>query len=505
MKIPFWSAFAMSLIIFSTPVLAQSESLDDFAGLESELKPELRGHQNFSPRNLHGAEGWNVKAIDMGVDAIKPNKGHSYSLMDWKEGHKRLLSIDEWLVERDLKDKAATIRFDLRDKRQHEHVGKVLQCRGTCEVYRGLHKARVQHLSRINEGDELKTDADSVAWIYLMDGSLVRLGPLSAVSFQEMNISKNEIFHMLRIHQGHIFWHPRSKEEFPVELSPETDAISLPLLVRNANQTHFERILFQSQIDAKRSEESANLEDTAITEQIKKINELKSENNKASAPETRVMMIAPNGSLVAKQTSFDLVHVPGGKSYFKKRHSSEGHSLAVHLRGYTKPEPILMAEESWHEIDPTGRSSIKVEPVIGPLDVTELLTRRIKSLELAREIWFQSYTVPILRTLNNPKQLALDHGYILWGDELERRIQFLTEYSRRIETTNLKSMENLLKKLEANGEIQPKEISDNHYRSALSYYLRGLKNRYTNKRMQLREMNDLQYYVWILRHGKKQN
>jgi hypothetical protein len=93
----------------------------------------------------------------------------------------------------------------------------------------------------------------------------------------------------------------------------------------------------------------------------------------------------------------------------------------------------------------------------------------------------------------------------VWGTDIQQRQNFLLEYTRRMETTNLKSMENLLAKLETNGEFNQKEMDDGHYQAALNSYLLQLKKRYINKRMQVREMNDLQYYVWILRNGKNKN
>ena len=107
--------------------------------------------------------------------------------------------------------------------------------------------------------------------------------------------------------------------------------------------------------------------------------------------------------------------------------------------------------------------------------------------------------------MNDPKQLAITHGYSLWDETLDQRYAFLLEYTRRMETTNLRSMDNLIKKLEGSGESIQKEMSDSHYKVALNFYLRDLKTRYMSDKMQVREMNDLQYYVWILRHGKKQN
>ena len=516
MKKLIWSAFAVSLFSLSLTVWSQVESADDFLDLEVETKgvddfqdielevlPEIQGHQRFSPRDLHQKAEWNVTEKQVEVDVV-PLKGQGHSLIPWEtQEPESWLSIDKWLGERSLKDKSPDWKLRLRDDRQFEHVGKVLQCRGKCEVYRGVMKSSVQHLSRINEGDEFRTEVDTVAWIYLMDGTLVRVGPSSAITFQEINWSKTEVFHLVRLHQGHVYWHPRDAKEFPVELSPETDALSLPLLVREANQGWFERLLFQRQSDFARSQETMKLEETAITDQIKKMNELRVQNNSSQTPVARVMLVAPNGSLIAKLASFDFFHYPGGKSHFKKRNSSEGHELSVQLRGYTAAEMSPITEEAWYEIDINGRSHAKVEAVTGALEITALLTRRIKTLELARELWLEKYTLPVVKSLETPKDLAIKHGYSIWGEELNRRFDFLAEYTRRMETTNLKSMDNLLKKLEDNGEVMKKEMDDGHYQATLNYYLKDLKQRYTNKHMQVREMNDLQYYIWILRNGKK--
>nr|MBA2406021.1 hypothetical protein [Bdellovibrionales bacterium] len=445
MKKLIWSTFAMSLSLLSLTVWSQTEAIDDFLGLESEILPDLKGHQRFSPRDLHEKTEWNVMEKEVEVDT-EPLKGQKYSLIPWDtQDPEAWLSVDKWLLERTLKDKAPDWKLRLRDDRQLEHIGKVLQCRGKCQVYRGTMKATVQHLSQINEGDEFKTDVDSVAWIYLMDGSLVRIGPSSSISFQEINWSKTEVFHLMRLHEGHIYWHPRDAKEFPLDLSPETDALSLPLLVRESNQAWFERDLFQKQSDFARSEETIKLEDTVIHSQIKKLNELRVQNNVTAPPVTRVMMVAPNGTLVGKLTSFDFFHYPGGKSHFKKRHSQEGHELSLQLRGYTATDTTSVTEEEWFEIEPNGRSHAKVEQVTGALEITELLTRRIKTIELAREFWMEKYTLPVVKTLTEPKELAIKHGYSLWGEEHNKRFDFLVEYTRRMETTNLKSMDNLLK------------------------------------------------------------
>ena len=140
---------------------------------------------------------------------------------------------------------------------------------------------------------------------------------------------------------------------------------------------------------------------------------------------------------------------------------------------------------------------------VGELDVAELLTKRIPTIELARELWFDKFSLQIFGDLDQQKKLGVDHGYRLWtAEDLKKRLAFLTESSRRLETTNLRSVENLMVKLEAAGEKPRRELTADIYQKALNHYLLGLKTRYTQKRMRVREMNELEYYVWLLRNGR---
>ena len=506
MKEVFLSAFAMSLVLFSLSSWAGADaSLDEFLGLEGQVLPALEGSQQFSPKNLHEKNDWSVQERQVQIDK-EPFRGQGHSIIPWDSlVADEWLSFERWQGERALKDQIPNWKFLSRQDRHSEHMGKVLQCTGKCEIYRGTKKAFVGHLSRIDEGDEFKTHEDSVAWIYLMDGTIVRVGPSTSLSFLEVNWSKAEIFQLVRLHQGHIFWHPRENMEYPLELSPETDSFNLPLLVREANQAYFERTIFQSQNDSGRTGEIIRLEETAAISQIKNLNDLKNKNNSASLPRSRVMLVAPNASIVSQQSSFDFIFYPGGKSYIKKRTSREGEEFILHLRGYSSTEPQVLNEQAWFEVGSNGRNYTKIDQVSGNLEITELITKRIKTFELAREMWIEKYTLPVIKNLDSAEQLAFQHGYYLWGDNFSKRFDFLVEYMRRMETTNLNSIDNLLKKLETNGEGSSQELDDRHYRAALNYYLLDIKNRYASSRTQVREMTDLQYYIWILRHGKRKN
>lgn len=503
MKKLFWSAFAMSLILQSSYLLAQSEAVDDFLGLESEIMPALAGEQGFTPSELHETASWRVNEKNVVQDLPEPNKGQNFSIIPWSTLEPTdWLSINTWLLERDIKDKTPDWKIRLREASHKELAAKFLNCRGSCSVYRGSNKAQTHYLSRVLEGDEIKTEKDSVAWIYFMDGSLMRLSPESSLSVHEFNIGKSEIFILVRLNQGHLYWHPRNKAEYPQEFSPETDTFSLPLMIREANQPFYERKIFNTQTDFERLSEVMDLDERAVKDQIAYLNKLKNENNPHLTHRSKIMIVSPNASVVSSEASFDYLYLPGGKSYFKKRTLELGEEFSLHLRGYTSAEVNTISETQWYEVEPNGKSFSQMLEVPGHLQITELLTKRIKTMELAREIWVKEFSVPILMMAVTPEILAREHGYRIWNGDLLKRFNFLVEYTRRIETTNLRSLENLLNKLESSGETVKKELSEDNYRASLNHYLLGLKSRYDGKRMRVREMNDLQYYVWILKNGK---
>jgi hypothetical protein len=498
----FLSAFALSLILLSGHVCAQTEGVDDFLGLETEILPELQGKQKFTSPQMHQSESWNVPVETALVDKSEPNKGQKFSIIPWEElDSEEWLSISKWINEREVKDRIPDWKIRLREATHHELIGKVLNCHGTCYVFRGTNKARVQHLSQVREGDEFQTEPDSVAWIFLMDGSLVRLSSETSISFHEINFSATQNFIEARLNHGHIYWHNRSKIEDTIEYAPETDSVSLPLMLSEANQEYFHRKSFQKLNDSEQISELMIPDDFAVKDQFEFFKKLKSQNTPYLTIPTKVMIVAPNGTIVSQDTSFDLVHLMGGASWFKKRTATEGHDFKIYLRGYSATEAQTDAQIDWYEIPANGRS-YAVTDSRGTLQILELLTKRITTIELAREIWIRDFTLPIIQNFASPEILGRQYGYRLWGDDLEKRYNFLLEYTRRVETTNLKSVETLLIKLEENGEKPRKELSDNLFRVSLNHYLLGLKSRYDKKKMRVREMNDLQYYVWMLKHGK---
>ena len=503
MKKLFWSAFAVSLIVMTSTLLAQTEGIDDFLGLESELLPELKGSQRFTGSRFHENESWQVKTESVIQDIAEPNKGQNYSIIPWASlSTEDWLSFEKWEAERKIKDAIPDWKIRLRQTEHKELLGKLLQCRGTCSVFRGAESVKGQHLSRLLEGDELVTDKDSVAWLYGMDGSLFRLSSNSSLSLYEINLSPDEILLVARLNQGHIYWSPRSSEEYPLELNPETDSYSLPLMVKEANVQFYERKIFEKQSGEERLQEVLILDENAVKAQVTRLNEIKKENNQITKMRTRFVLIMPNGTVISNGLAFDAFYLVGGASYFKYRSEGEKKDFSVQLRGYASSEVFSVEESSWYEVDSSGKSYQKLTDPHGSLQILELLTKRVKSIELAREIWFKEFSRPILEEIPEPKKLAVDQGYSLWGGELSKRYEFILEYARRVETTQLRSIENLLLRMEGKGLKGRQELSEWPYQKSLNHYLLGLKSRYDKKKQRVREMSDLQYYVWILKDGK---
>lgn len=503
MRKVFLSGFALSLVLMTNLISAQIDGVDDFIGLESELMPELTGPQEFTSKEFHDQPNWRVEAEQVLIDEGAPNKGQTHSIIPWSTlDPNDWLSIDGWLTNRIVKDQNPNWKIRLRQTYHRELMGKMLSCSGECWNYRGESPAKVQYLSQILEGDELRTEKDSVAWIFLMDGSLLRLSPQTSVSFYEINLSKHEFFLNVRLNQGFVSWHPREKDNLPINFDPETDTYSLPLKLREANVEYFEQKIYRSQNDHQQLNELTNFQKKAIEAQFKKINELKESNNSRTFLSSRFVLISPQGSIISKSTPFSVFHLMGNKTYFKRNHFDSVGSLQLELRGYLSSDLQEVQDSGWYEIPFNGRSFNQVSDPPATLQILDLLVKRIKTIELAREMWIDQFTINLTKNLTSPDILAVESGYTLLSDEYEKRISFILEYSRRIETTNLKSIENLMLKLEKNGEFPRKELSEDYYSASINHYLLGLKYRLSNQRQRVRKLSDLEFYVWTLKNGK---
>lgn len=480
----FLSAIALSLFA-SSMLYAQSAE-------------EILGKRLLEQQTAPVKEEWQLSLETIPKD-LMGMKGQTTSLIDWSEDPDEATDIERWLVKTEIQSKTPDWLVRLRNARQMELVGKILSCSGKCEIVRGISTVKGQYLSRLLEGDELALSKNSTAWIYLIDGSLLRLAAKTTVTFGEINFSKNEVLLYLKLLEGHVHYRPRFKEEVPVDFGPQTDAHSLPLMLEVANEAYFERKIFQEQNSFGHLAEYLFYDKHSKKHQFDFLNKLKIENNKEPSLKTTLMMVAPNMTVVSEEVSFDMMYLLGSKGYVKKK--SEGH-FSLGLRGYARTEPYLINNDKWIGVTENGRGFEFIDAINKELEILDLLSKRIVSFQTAQEVWYQEFTLPLIKNLHSAKDLAEKFGYFLWDQRLLERKLFLEEYSRRLETTHLQSLNNLIAKMGQRGEEIPQVPTNVYYQKALDAYIWSLKNKSNLSQMQIRETNNLQYYVWILKNVK---
>lgn len=493
------------LSVLPSWAMAQSEELNLQEAL---LFKELEGEQNFSKKDFHQKIDWRVEEKQAIQDSA-PIKGQTHSTIDWEgQDPKEWLDIDRWLADRAIKDSTPDWKIRIRQNVHKELVGKILKCVGTCHGYRGTKAVKIRHLSQVREGDEIQTSADSYLWVFLMDGTMVRLSPQSSVSFNEINFSKKSIFFGLRLNQGHVYWHHRASEAIPYNAAPETDQVSLPLMVREANKDFFEREIYKSEDELQRFLSVTEGQDKAAVKLYEKMNELKKNHKTLGSFDHHVFLVTPNYSLDVKNQSFDAVYLPNEKGYFKRRDElmaleGEKKQFKFHYRGYAESNVDDITSFAWNGVSADGKSLSEESESTPHLSILELMTKRIPTIELAGEIWIEKYTLPLLKGMEDEAKFATDHGFRLWSDELNtQRMGFLHEYTRRIETTNLRSLSNLVSTLSSKGDWKQLIIDEKFYVKALESYVKSIKTQFNQKRQQRRLMNDLQFYAWILKNDK---
>lgn len=156
-------------------------------------------------------------------------KGQKQSVTSWGDiPVNNFLSFKEWKEESDIRDQVPDWEKIIRERNHRELVGRIYQCSGICRIDRGESFFNGTHRTGIYEGDEIQTVGDSYAWIFLFDGTMVRLSPQSSVTFNEFNVGVKENFINARINAGNVLWLSRHENTFNEVNIRETDVIFFP-------------------------------------------------------------------------------------------------------------------------------------------------------------------------------------------------------------------------------------------------------------------------------------
>ncbi|MBK24444.1 MAG: hypothetical protein CME70_10650 [Halobacteriovorax sp.] len=409
-------------------------------------------------------------------------KGVKKNLIKWDEiNPDGWLGLDAWKKARVRKDQEPEWKLNLIERNLRELVGRFLECVGDCRIYRGEGFSTSQYKSRVRELDEIITQQNSYAWIAMADGTMVRLSPNTSVSFKEINIGKKENFLHIRINSGNLLVLNRVKHKYKIRNLRETDKVFLPLGLNDANP---------EEVKIKLNEDDLSNfieENTTVQKHYKKLNTyIESNNDLIEGKETHTMVVMPNGTVFGKNMQAEFVVLLGGESYVKQRtfkeqfmdleeESEPEAELDYYYRGFENKDKFTLEPGNWYRVGIKGKSIVPhSDPQL--FRVGEYLTSNIPSILLAREILVEEKSEFIFKTGISRKDLAENGGYRLWGeidkkgDDLNLRIRFLKEYTRRIETTNLVVARQFKRRASDRGELTKSMIYDS------SFYDRALRD-----------------------------
>jgi len=389
------------------------------------------------------------------------------------------LSFQDWKEQSDERDLVPGWEAIIKERNHREIVGRFFQCVGNCRIDRGISFFNPNFKTAIYEGDEVKTLGESYAWLFMFDGTMIRLSPESSINFNEINIGIKENFLNARVNAGNILWLSRSELPFEEINARETDVLFNPLILPEAIPVP----------DKKKYEEDDLIElvteRQTILNQYKNLNNLIENNNKFTRGKpTYAFIIAPNITIMGPNPSVEIVSLLGGKTYLKNRSlatlgiknelakDKAVDDIYTQMRGFENAELKKLESDQWQEVDEKGRS---ITPAIDNLNwllMGEFITKRIPSLLVARELLLTQYSQFAFQEKVDPNLLAKNFGYRLWSkDELDLRLDFLKEYFRRIETTNLSASTHFSERLRERGEsLKVMDYSNFFFIKALDKY-----------------------------------
>ena len=435
-------------------------------------------------------------------------KGQKQSSINWERPRSpSYLSFKEWKEESDIQDQVADWEKIIRERDHHEMVGRIYQCVGTCRVDRGESFFNGSYRSGLYEGDEVQTVGDSFAWIFLFDGTMVRLSPQSSITFNELNIGVKENFINARINAGNILWLSRSEALFDEVDIRETDVVFFPYSEYESLPITDKKLYLEDDLFELISPSKSHVK------HYQSLNEKIVENNKMTKKKpTYAFLVMPNATVMGVSPSVEIVTLIGGQTYLKKRSpellahqksEAESPELKLQMRGFENKTLTTIQDDLWISIDEKGRNFAEADEA-NWLGMGEFITKRIPSIMHGREIFLKRYSEFAFREKYDPMVLAKQDGYRLWGAEVEQRLEFLKEYFRRIETSNLLASSRFKERLTERGEkASSVEYGNYFFITALNrYYKYG---EYLSKNSGDKEtgevLNSTKKLLWKKMHG----
>jgi len=441
--------------------------------------------------------------------------GQKRSLIEWEKiNADEWLSLTNWKIETALKDSSPDWEQILRERRLVQLMGKALDCVGECRVYQGTMFNSLSFRSSLYQGDDIVTLKESYLWIYLMDGTMVRLSPESSITLREINIGTHEVMIQVRLNSGNILWLGRNQLPFEVTDGRETDTLFLPLSHHEANPE-------LEMVDVNKPDLFSWIEkDRTFEKQLERLNQLVEENNKiVKDKKSYAFLVMPNGSVFGENIQAEFIILLGGESYLKSRlpahmnqksdTSSESvPQMTFYFRGFENNREMPLALNQWYEIEPRGRSISPYEPP-SLYGIGEFITARIPSILIARELMLKQYSEFVFTEMS-AYELAYNHGYRQWGSlknagsDMSQRLSFLKEHTRRIETTQLLTSARFKDILEERGQtMESMSYSARFFNLALVDYKRKRETIFHTTGEAEEILNSTQKPLWKIMQSRR--
>jgi hypothetical protein len=326
-----------------------------------------------------------------------------------------------------------------------------------------------------------------------------------------------ENFFNARLNAGNILWLSRSEHPFLESNVRETDVMFFPYVEYESLPVAEKKPYLEDDLLELISESQSQLN------HYKALNEAVLANNKITrAKPTYVFLVTPNATIMGVSPSVEVVTLIGGKTFFKKRSSATleldvkeeiPNDLFLQLRGFDNKNLMTIQEDLWITVDERGRNYAQSEDV-NWLNMGEFITKRIPSIMLGREIFLKRYSEFAFREKYDPIALAKNDGYRMWGkmgaaegepkEDLELRLEFLKEYFRRVETSNLLSSSKFRERFEKRGEKNvTMEYGRYFFITALNKYYRfgESQNKNSNDKETGEVLNSTTKLLWKKMHG----
>ena len=493
-----FSLFCALLLPYAYGLDATDVKLIDSYKIVSSKVSEIR---------LHEDGGWKVDPDKMDQDSYEYGNNEFKDLTDWKHiKQENWFDLGKWKETRKLKDTNPNWRTYLRNKRNSEITARVIKCIGVCRYFQETRGIRTEYMSVLREGDEFITTPHSYAWLTLIDGTLIRVAPESSLTFIEVNLTKQKTFHLIRLNFGQIQTQSRLPGEFEPMNKPETDLAFYPLMIQEANREYYARKEFQQYKQFEQMIYSIT-ENAGYTHQYVRLNEMNKENSEYMKNiDSHLMIFTPNVTMNLINSHANIFYSVNSKTHLKitedipgfKKKEGINQSHEVSLRGYNNRDKKELPVGEWFEVNQKGSEIYGGEKLEKTYAVTEGFLRRIPTIQLAREIFFNKYTKSLFNSSLGKNELAKDFRYYLWEgkEQLPKRLKFLDEYIRRIETTNVKVIAKVFK------DHKPKVFTKVYYQEAMKKHYFALRQQYSEKMLAVRELNDNEYYLWLIKNAK---